>query len=172
MTSSVESKPFQRTDDVSGAATPDSLDHTTVLEKASASSVGGGLNAIRVQDVNEVQNLLVSINDVWISRYILNHFRDPDTLIMRAGRSCFIASVVRHDLMADTAIVVWAQNPDHYPTRVAYEIINQWALSRGCHHVAAYIDPSSKLWQRMAATKRLLGLKPYKIVLSTGSDLI
>src|SRR5262245_24223683 len=78
----------------------------------------------RVQDLNTLQRILPFVmHSPRLYDYVLKMFRDPDTLILwllEYEKSLLVASVIDHLFFGGkVCILVWAQNPDHYPVRTA-----------------------------------------------------
>jgi hypothetical protein len=118
----------------------------------------------RVQDIPTLQNLMPFItHSEELQRYVLARWRDPNTLILRYERSVVVASVLEHDFFGGKiCVLVWAQNPDHFPVRIGMGIVEEWARERGASRLVAFMDESGP-WQRLKAYMRLTGLKPFRM---------
>src|SRR6516164_514958 len=84
----------------------------------------------RVDSIDTLQQLMpfLSHNEKLMS-YVLRNFRDPNTLILAAGRSCLVMSMLEHDFFGKVGLLAWVQNPDHFPGKKGLELAYGWAQS-------------------------------------------
>ncbi|SRR6266849_812681 len=141
------------------------MDVANVVETKESSPSGSELHIERVQTLDSLQALLMEClpnNDV-AQKYVMKHFNDPETLILKYGRSCMIASVLEHDFFGKICVLVWVQNPDHYSPRTAQRVVEQWAEARGCEAIVSFLDENGP-WTKLKAYMRLTGLRPFRMV--------
>lgn len=125
------------------------------------------LRVQRVDDLSSFQQLMPFIaHNEDIQRFAIKRFRDPDTLILRYGKSCFIVYVLDDDFLGGrVAIFVWAQNPDHMPTKEVMSIVDEWSRDRGAERLVAFVGEDGPM-MRLKALRRLTGMKPHKIAIA------
>ena len=122
------------------------------------------LRVHRVDTVSKLQDLMpfVSHNQELL-KYVVATWRDPDTLILRYGRSCAIVSILDHPFMGKIAIFAWGQNPDRFNTKAGLNLVERWSKDRGATKLISFVDENGP-WNRIPAFTRLTGMTPYRMV--------
>lgn len=141
-------------------------DVSTVDTKEKSETTDVQVEWWRVDDLPTLKGLLPNItHDEWLHGYVTSMFRDPNTLILQSGSSCIVASIIDHPFLRKVCFIVWAQNPDHVPTKLGMSIVESWAEDRKCEALASLIGSTDKPMKKIRAYQRLTGLKCYRMVM-------
>lgn len=122
------------------------------------------LRVRRVETPEEVRLLMPAIaKNELLTKYVLKRFADPDTLILRYGKSCMVVSILEHDFFGKVGLIAWAQNPDHFPAKEALWIAEKWSQDKGATQMVAFVGEEGP-FDRPKAFARLTGMRPFRLV--------